>query len=299
VRVTKGTSMELPSEDSTTNGAKVNLLRKQPSFQQLNPTEQEELKVKLYEDERNMKLQFASLVTRTCDSIEDRISVVRFTRNILALGAFEPAPGSRDRSLLDEHKEEIKKAQSISEIFVILNSYWNYLTYDVLEYIIQHCGTNDDEENLKCYNEELDKFCKRRIVELSPESQNGNTLNPKQKKFTVKLNFHKDCTCEEHLQIRGRIAKILKVNLAVLVLIGMDEGCVQLTFLIPKFVAEEIFPLSDDQTSVLSKNVSVIRLECGQYIFEVGILCQDTKHLCQFSERMGACNSRVLIFLGC
>ena len=250
---------------------------------------QEELKVKLYEDDRNIKLQFASLVARTCDSIEHRISVVNFATKILALGAFEPAPGSRDPSLLDEHKEEIKKAQSISEMFVILDSYWNYLTYDVLEYIIQHCGTDDDEENLKCYNEKLDKFCKRRIVELS-----GNTLNPKQKKLTVKLNFREDSTGKDLLQIRGRIAEILNVNVAVLFLMSMDEGCVQLTFLIPKFVAEEIFPLSDEQTSALSKDVSVISLECGQYIFEVGIICQDTINTCASFQK-----EWVLVILGC
>ena len=41
------------------------------------------------------------------------------------------------------------------------------------------------------------------------------------------------------------------------------------TFLSPKFVAQEIFPLSNEQMSALSKDVSVIRLECGDHTFEV------------------------------
>ena len=69
--------------------------------------------------------------------------------------------------------------------------------------------------------------------------------------------------------MRGRIAEILHVKLAALNIVRVDPGCVQLTFMIPKFVAQEIFPLSDDQTSALSRDVAVIRLECGDYVFEV------------------------------
>ena len=254
---------------SDVNTGLTDVLSKQPEFQQLSTSEQEELMVMLYDDEKSIKLLFGKLVVKTRDSIEERIPVVKFTGNILALGAFEPAPGERDQSLLDEHKEEICRAGSISEIFIILNTYWNYLTYEILEYIIELYGTSDDAERLKNYNKKLYKFCKRRIFELPPESSNGNTLSPKQERFRVKLNLRKDITYQQLLVIRGRIAKILKIRLATLVLSRVDEGCVQLTFLIPKFVTQEIFPLSCEQTSALRKDVSVIRLECGDYVFEV------------------------------
>ena len=238
---------------SDINTGLTDVLSKRPEFQQLSTSEQEELMVTLYDDEKSMKLLFGKLVVKTRDSIEERISVVKFTGNILALGAYEPAPGERDQSLLDEHKEEICRAGSISEIFNILSTYWNYLNYEILEYIIELHGTSEDAERLRKYNKELYKFCKRRIFELPPEGGNGNMLSPKQERFRVKLNLHKDITYQQLLQIRGRIAKILKIRLATLVLSRVDEGCVQLTFLIPKFVAQEIFPLSDDQTSTLAK----------------------------------------------
>ena len=245
------------------------VLSKRPEFQQLSTSEQEELMVTLYDDEKSIKLLFGKLVVKTCDSVEERVPVVKFARSILALGACDPAPGERDPALLDEHSEEIKRAGSISEIFNILSTYWNYLNYEILEYVIEMHGTSDDAERLRNYNKELNKFCKRRIFELPPDSGNGNTLSPKQAKFRVKLNIRKDITYEQLLQIRGRIAKILKIRLAALVLSRVDEGCVQLLFLIPKFVAKEIFPLSCEQTSALCRDVALIRLECGQYIFEV------------------------------
>ena len=73
-------------------------------------------------------------------------------------------PEERDRSLLDEHREEINRATTISEIFNILCAYWNYLSYEVLEYIIEHYGTSDDTERLKSYDEEVAKFCECRIL---------------------------------------------------------------------------------------------------------------------------------------
>ena len=274
--VTNSSSQELQpvlrrehSNTNTTNGTNAALLSRQPPFQQLSPSAQEETRAILDEDVREMQYQFGRLVTKTRESVEQRIPVQNFAGSILGLGAYEPVPEGRDRSLLDEHREEIKNAESISAIFNILSAYWNYLNYEILEYTVELYGTNADTARLKSYNEELHNFCQRRLFELPlPESGTGSG-NARQEKFDVKLNVREGVTCKELLRIRRRIAKILRVNPAALIIDRVDAGCVQLTFLIPKFVAQEIFPLSDDQTSALSKDVAVIRLECGDYMFEV------------------------------
>ena len=279
VSVTSNGSQELQSASrpqrsntSSANDRNDDVLSRQPPLQQLNLSEREELKAMLDKDVRKMKRLFGCLVTKTRDSVEERTPLTKFAGSILALGAYEPAPEERDQSLLDEHREEIKRAKTVSEIFIILSAYWNYLNFEILEYIIKLYGTNADNERLKSYNEELYKFCKRRIFEL-PLSESGSgtdcALSPKQEKFNVKFNVREDITCEAILQMRGRIAEILHVKLAALIIVRVDAGCVQLTFLIPKFIAQEIFPLSDDQTSALSKDVAVIRMECGDYMFEV------------------------------
>ena len=225
---------------------------------------------KLYDDEESMKFKFSNLVTETCNSVERETTVRKFAGSILALGAYDPAPEERDRSLLDEHRKEIKSAETISEIFIILSAYWNYLSYEILKHIIERFGTSDNKKRLENYNEDLENFCKRRIFELLENGgDTDNMQKQKQAKFVVKLDVREDITYKEVFQIRLRIAKILCVNLAAFIISHVDVGCVQLTFLIPKFVAQEIFPLSHGQTSALSKDASVIRLECGEYVFEV------------------------------
>ena len=249
-----------------------NVLSNQPSFQRLSSTVKEEVKAQLNDDVRKMKLLFGSLITETRDSVEKRISVRKIAGSILALGAFEPAIGERDQRLLDEHREEIKSAESVSEIFIILSAYWNYLDHDILVYIINHygtCGNDSDEKRLQNYKEALERFCKRRIFELPLPESGNSTGNKKQVKFYVKLNIPEDTRTEQMFLIKRKVAEILQLNPATLLIYSVDKGCVQLIFLIPKFVAQEIFPLSDEQTSVLSKDASVMRLECGSYVFEV------------------------------
>ena len=263
------------AEAGTTSGSDTGLpsvLSIQPPFQQLSSSEQEELRGMLCDDVREMKRLFGSLVSTTCDSVEERIPVVKFAKHILALGAYDPAPEERDRSLLDEHRQEIKRATSISEIFIILSAYWNYLNYEVLEYIIEHYGTSEDTKRLRNYIEKLHNFCKRRLFEVPmPVRGNGteNKSSPKQEELYVKLDVREDIPADQFNQIKRKIAKILHVRPATLQICRITKGCVQLTFLIPKFVAQEIFPLSCEQTSALSKDVSVIRLECRDYAYKV------------------------------
>ena len=277
--VTNTSNQELPSalrrEHSNTSTANAtsaelkNPLSSQSSFQRLSSSEQEELKEMLDNDVRKMTHEFGCLVTKTCSSVEERISVRIFATSILALRAYEPAPEERDRSLLDEHREEIKKAKTISEIFHILCPYFDYLNYELLEYIIELHGTNDDAERLRSYHEKLHKFCERRIFEVLMPGSDTGTGDSKQKKFVVKLNIREGTTLKQAFRIRGRIAKILHVNLAALTIVDVRPGCVQLTFLIPKFIAQKVFPLSDEQTFALSKDLSVMRIECGDYVFKV------------------------------
>ena len=154
------------SDGSTVKGTNTGLTRAlaiQPAFQKLNPNERVELLSKLYDDEKSMTREFASLVTATLYSVQERVPTDVFCVSILLLKAYEPAPGEQDRSLLDEHCREIKEAKIIAEIFKILTPYWNYLNYEILEYIIKDHGTRNDCEKLKEYEAKLYSFCERRI----------------------------------------------------------------------------------------------------------------------------------------
>lgn len=241
----------------------------QPLVQNLNCSKEEETQAKLYHDEKCIEHKFGSLVTTTCRSVQERVPVDLFRVSILSLQTYEPAPGVRNRSLLGDHTGEIKLAKSVADIFAIVTPYMNYLSFDLLKYIIEQHGTDDDHVKLEDYEKNLLEFFKQRIFELPILESNLKNTSSKQAKVAVKLNMCEGIAGEELLQIKAKIAKILHVNIAALVLCRVNKGCVQLTFLIPKFVSQKIFPLSWEQRSALYKDASVIRLECGPYAFEV------------------------------
>ena len=63
-----------------------------------------------------------------------------------------------DKDFLKEEKIRIKKAKDVDEILDILEPYWNYVDYDLLEHIIKLLGTSDLQEEMKEYITELEQF---------------------------------------------------------------------------------------------------------------------------------------------
>ena len=63
-----------------------------------------------------------------------------------------------------------------------------------------------------------------------------------------------------------RLSEILNTAYEVLRLCSVEKGCFKLTFLIPSFLKDIIFPLSSEQELELKK-MKVLKLECGDYSF--------------------------------
>ena len=76
-------------------------------------------------------------------------------------------------------------------------------------------------------------------------------------------------TVTEIEEFRRKLIKLLRVSSqGILRLCQVDKGCVQLTFQMPLFVQQEIFPLSGEQERSLAA-MGVVRLTCGEYQFPV------------------------------
>ena len=85
-------------------------------------------------------------------------------------------------SLKDEHQQYIKdnlpqlyRADSIPEIFGLLNLYWNYLHYGLLQRIIEVYGSKDTKKLMKSYIRDVESFQQETTLAMFWEA------NPKQK----------------------------------------------------------------------------------------------------------------------
>ena len=231
----------------------------------------QDLEAQLLKDTEHMIHSFASLVFKSCQSlVEQKINPESLAVCVLALDPFSDtarvySPLLKDNEkeirsagtvaqvhspLLKDNEEEIRSAGTVEKIFLVLKDHWSFINYGILEHIIKNCGTKEDKKNLREYKHQLKEFCQRQIHEVPPHAYGNESRKQNWAKVTFKLN-KKFPTLEGIQETQRIIAQILDLKPSTLYLCRIDEGCVQLLYLIPPFVAKRVFPLHSDQEVAL------------------------------------------------
>lgn len=219
---------------------------------QMSKDQKKDLEEQLLSETESIVRSFASLLHNTCESlVEQCINPKSLAVCVLALGSFSELHQDQSPLLRDEDKE-IRNAGSIHDIFLVLMSHISFYNYGLLEHIIEHHGTRQDRSNLKKYKEDFKGFCQRRIFEVPPHVFGNESKKRDCAKVTLKLDERVQ-TIENIQEMQRKVARILGLKPSTLYLCHVDEGCVQLLYLIPTFVAKRIFPLSSDQEAALHK----------------------------------------------
>ena len=216
----------------------------------LSEQEKIDLQAKLKSDIRNIKIRFSTFTVATRDSLDGRISLDKIKDTILSLDAFTDGIGVKVLDPQDTQKIEL--ADSISKIFITLRKYISFFNYEIIEQLIDHYGTNDDKRRLQEYRTALNAFCQRNVLEIPPKDLDLSNPRPEAKQFVLKCT--KDTLKLSDIQtLKEKIAIIMGLNPSTLQLYTIEEGCVELHFLISTAVADRIFPVSPSQHSALSE----------------------------------------------
>ena len=163
---------------------------------------------------------------------------------------------------------ELKATDTIPKVFVILNDYFSFFNYHIIEHIIKVLGTKKDKAKLQRYIEDFNQYAKRRIFECLPEF--GPVSDADHADVFAKLDSQYDNYTVIQIEgFRRKLSKILHLSSqCILRLCRVDKGCFQLMFQMPSFLKHEIFPLSKIQENTLAA-LGVIKLTCGEYQFQV------------------------------
>ena len=262
------------------------------------------LKCRLLKDSDTIMSEFGDLKVYTIESIASRgISVEKLYTGLSSFGAY--GPNRKQVPLLQDQLDKLKRAEDVNAVFCILDDYYSFFNYGILEKLIGWFGTPKDKERLETYTKSFKRFCKRRTFECPPDIF-GHTVDKGKTNLVVKVGKSWDpmegcsdpsevcsdpsegcsdpsegcsdpsegCSLENVQRLRNSLADILKVEPETLYLWQINEGCVELLFQVPSFVEEDIFPLSMEQ-EILLTSIGVTRLTCGSYRFpqspEVGL----------------------------
>ena len=233
------------------------------------------LECRLLKESEDITLKFGDLIHHTINSIVSSVSVKELRTRLSILGAYRPT--HKPVPLLRDQLDAIERAEDILSVFCILDKYYSFFNYSIIEQLIRWFGTPEDKKRLETYTENFKRFCKRRTFECPPDIF-GHTVDKGKTNLVVKVGESWDpregCSLENVLHFCNSLANILEVEPETLYLCQINEGCVELLFQVPSFVEEDIFPLSIKQERSLI-SVGVTRLTCGSYMFlqpaEVGL----------------------------
>ena len=112
-----------------------------------------------------------------------------------------------DKDFLKEEKNRIKKAKDVDEVFEILDPYWNYVDYDLLEHIIKEFGTSDLQEEMRKYVAELERYEKKTTVHDFSLATQGKVVVPAHyRELAIKLDKDpNECTLHDVRQFKKSV----------------------------------------------------------------------------------------------
>ena len=227
----------------------------------LNHSQKQILRGRLYHEFEIISTDFASLVFRTSVSLmKQGITVQALVKLLMTLDAFQPTLPKKP--LLEDRIEELQVIDTIDKVFLILRGYMSFFSYHIIECIVHEFGNPQDKERLQTYTSNLDKYSRRSVFECPTYS----LTRKDQANLVVKLEgIDLEKYNAKHLEVfQYRICNIVKVSKYTLRLSSVEKGCIQVTFQMPHFVKEVIFPLSESQKAAL-QDEGVTRLTCGDY----------------------------------
>ena len=240
--------------------------------------QQEELRGRLQFESHQIMIQFQKLVSATIKSfIQQNISQEKLLSHVMTLGAFGPVFKEPLVPVLCHRFKELKAADTIYGMFLVLNDYFSFFNYQLIEHMIKELGTDEDKARLQRYEKHFNEYAMRKIFECPPEF--GPVSDVDHADIFVKVDSqYENYTVAEIVGFRQKLCEILRVSSqGILRLCRIDRGCFQLMFEVPSFVQEEIFPLFREQEKALA-TMSVIRLTCGEYQFLVKVVCVSNCH---------------------
>ena len=212
-----------------------------------------------------MKCQ--ELVSKTIKSLtRQNVPTDQLVAQVLTLGAFKPVFKESQVPLFQFCFQKLEAADTIPKVFLVLKDYFSFFNYHIIEHIIKELGTVEDKDELQMYRYVFDRYVRRRIFECQPEF--GPVSDTDHANIFVKLDSQYDYyTVAEVERFCHKLSKILCVSSqGTLRLCLINKGCFQLTFQVPIFVQQKIFPLSREQQMALEEE-GVIQLVCGKYQF--------------------------------
>ena len=213
---------------------------------------------------------FGSLVSRILQCLEQRkVNVEDFIKHLNSVRGVDSSLMYCQRSLYSSSMEQIKSQNTIGDIFPLISGYFSWFNHTPIEKMVGEFCAGDEEvrTTYRAFKALFQEFCVNMVTSCHKHGF-GFERKKDAAKFIVKFDIMESVArVNELVALRNIIAVHIKVEKQSLYLSSAEcNVTVQVTFLLPLFVAEAVFPLSKEQENSLS-DCGVLQMECGSYHF--------------------------------
>ena len=203
-----------------------------------------------------LRMKFTRLVMIIIKSIEkNEVTVKRIFTFLQDIKAVFRTSGNSSLLFTHEHLHRIEiECNDLDEVFRKLNGYYSWFNFGLIEVLVNTFCYNVAEvcTELSDYEAHFKRYCKNRLCQI-PDPQNGfGEYRDFTKPYVFKIDKNwSDMKLSDMETILETIRNILNLNKAALCLRSVRNGCVELTFDLPKHV---IVPISRVQFKELEKH---------------------------------------------
>ena len=216
---------------------------------------------------QKIMLKFGALVTNVKLALSSQgITVEVFASHLMTIKGLEPVYTQSQTPLLEACIKKVRVQQNIFDAVDAISEYYSWFNHMLIENIIEtFCKHNGDiKERLREFQEQFHKYCNHRICKC-PRNGFGFSRKKDAAVIVVKVDAKWDTARVDQLAfIRDTISSILHVKRQALFLRTVDNGCIQLVFLVPEYIADVILPLAvnpREQAAALPR-AGVLELHC-------------------------------------
>jgi len=221
------------------------------------------------EEVRYFERTFGDLVDKTCQEVNGKVNPPIFLSRVTCLPV---SVRPQHRSFIEEKLTNIPPPITFESIWSILNLYWDFLNYGLLEHVINQCGSENLKQQMQDYVSELSTFkgttrlCD--FIESWPCRDDGPPED-RLKKVVIKMKHEwSQCTLQDVESFKKALVHKFFLPEFDILLQKAERGCVCVTWLTSSSIATLLEQnLANIETEFFKKNgIDAVTID-GQDIY--------------------------------
>ena len=215
--------------------------------------------------------KFGTLTHKAYQEVNSQMEPPEFLSRITYLPV---SAGARTlhRSFIEEKLTNIPPPETFAKIWSILNLYWDFLNYGLLEHVINECGSEDLKQQMQDYVYQLSTFKQTTrlcdFIESWP-CRDDRPPEHRLKKVVVKMNHEwSQCTLQDMESFKKALVHNFFLPEFDILLQKAEKGCVCVTWLTSPSIATLLQQnLVNIETEFFKKHgIDAVTID-GQYVY--------------------------------